>query len=145
MRRLMTLAMVGALLLLAVGVAPVAAGSRTAVQIEVTTSFLDDEPDPFEATGIEGCATGFVTTGNAAFPGTRFFGLFLGYKIFDCGGDSGFLVRLNARFGPDGSVGSWSIVDAWGTVAGLQGAGQLEGVPIDEGVILDVYDGSVTL
>jgi hypothetical protein len=71
--------------------------------------------------------------------------LFLGYKVFDCGGESGFLVRLNARFGSDGSVGSWSIVDAWGTVAGLRGAGQLTGFPLDEGVILDVYDGGVTL
>jgi hypothetical protein len=42
-------------------------------------------------------------------------------------------------------VGSWSIVDAWGTLAGLRGAGEVTGFPLAEGVILDVYEGAVVL
>ena len=145
MRRLLVLSLVGSLALLAAGVASVGAATRTSVQIEVTTTFFDEDPDAFEASGIEGCETGTVVTGEAAFPGTRSFGLFLGDKIFDCGDDTGFVVRLNARFNSDGSVGSWAIVAAWGDVAGLRGAGSLIGVPVEEGIIFDTYTGAVVL
>ena len=74
----------------------------------------------------------------------------VGYKLFDCGGvgSTGFLVRLNALFTYTGdpSVGTWTIVDAWGALAGMTGSGKLTGIPIDgENGIIDNYIGTVTL
>jgi hypothetical protein len=43
-------------------------------------------------------------------------GMFNGSKVFVCdGGGGGFTVHLSAKFGSDGSVGSWSVTDSWGT------------------------------
>jgi hypothetical protein len=74
-------------------------------------------------------------------------GVFAGYKVFDCedSGENGFVVRLNARFGDGGSVGTWAVVDAWGSLAGLSGAGGLIGDPIAGGGITDNYVGAVIL
>ena len=136
-----TLVAVAAVLLLAV--APVAAATRTAVHMEVQTNF-DPADDPFTASGIPGCTSGTVGNGDNIVQFTRTFGVFAGDKIFDCGGGTGFVVRLNAMFSySGGSVGAWSIVDAWGAVAGLHGSGKLVGTSIDENSILDVYDGTV--
>lgn len=150
MRRLAMLGLVGSLVLL-VAAAPVAAGSRATVHMEVQTIFDPDPenpiPDVFSADGIPGCETGLVSDGGGKVVFTPAPGLFLGYKVFDCGSDSGFVVRLNARFGPGGSVGSWTIVDSWGSVAGLSGAGKLVGVELPSGEvgILDIYDGAVVI
>jgi hypothetical protein len=74
---------------------------------------------------------------------TRTHGVYAGFKVFTCDdADNGFVLRLNALFGPEGSVGTWSFVDAWGTVAGTHGAGKLTGTPIPDG-ILDHYFGTV--
>jgi hypothetical protein len=143
MRRTIALVL-GAALLLAIGVAPVMAATRTAVHVEVETDF-DPADDPFTATGIAGCTGGTVATGanTTKFPPPH--GVFAGYKVFDCGGGTGFLVRLNASFSyAGGSTGTWSIVDAWGTLAGLQGSGKLVGVSIGPDEILDIYDGVIT-
>lgn len=148
MRRLVMVGLVGSLVLL-VAAAPVAAGSRVAVHMEVETIFDPDPenpiPDEFTATGIAGCESGLVSDGGGKLLFTPAPGLFLGYKVFDCGDDTGFVVRLNAQFGPGGSVGSWTIVDSWGSVAGLSGSGKLVGVPLPSGEpgILDIYDGAV--
>jgi hypothetical protein len=75
---------------------------------------------------------------------TNALGVFAGYKVFDCGSENGFVVRLNARFGGSGSVGTWSVIDAWGSLAGMSGTGTLTGDPIDGGII-DSYVGTVTL
>ena len=142
MRSVVGLGLAAAVALLVVAVVPVAAASRTAAHIEAQTNF-DPADDPFTATGISGCASGTVANGDNTTNFMRMHGLYVGYKVFDCGGDTGFLVRLNASFDySGGSVGTWSIVDAWGAVAGLQGSGKLVGTSTGESSILDVYDGS---
>lgn len=119
------------------------AATRTAVTMDVSTTF-DEEPDYFTATGIAGCETGVVSDGGAHVQFTPRPGIFAGFKVFECdGSDSGLVARLNARFGEGGSVGSWTIVDAWGSLAGLRGSGSLTGDPIDNG-ILDHYVGTTT-
>lgn len=130
-------------LALAVGSsAPVWAASRTGVAMDVVTTF-DPSPDLFEATGIEGCDSGTVADGRGHVQFTPGPGIFGGFKVFTCdGSDSGFIVRLNARFGPGGSEGTWAIVDAWGALEGLRGSGSLFGEPIEEGII-DHYTGAV--
>src|SRR3990172_5954056 len=107
-------------------IAPVAAVERQAISITATTTF-DEIVDTFTAEGLPGCAAGTVEDGPANVRFTPAPGIFAGFKVFDCGSGSGFVLRLNARFGPGGSVGTWSVVDAWGSVAGMQGAGGLTG------------------
>jgi hypothetical protein len=133
---------IGSLALLLVAVAPVAAGTRQAVTMTVTTTF-DDAPDAFTATGIPGCDSGLVYDGPAHVQFAPPVGVYAGYKIFDCGADNGFVLRLNARFGGSGSTGAWSVVDSWGSAAGMSGSGSLSGDPFDNG-ILDQYAGTVT-
>jgi len=145
MRRLITLGLVGSMALLLVAAVPVAAGSRTDVTMTVTTTF-DAVPDAFVATGIPDCAWGSVYDAGGRVEFTRHHGVFSGYKAFDCedGGENGFIVRLNARFGDSGSVGAWTVVGSWGSLSGLSGAGGLTGDPI-EGGITDNYFGAVIL
>jgi hypothetical protein len=120
----------------------VAAGTRTAVTMDVPTTF-DEVADHFTATGLAGCATGVVEDGGAKVVFAPPHGVFAGDKVFLCdGSDSGMVVRLNARFGNPGSVGTWAIIDSWGVLAGLQGQGSLTGDPIPNG-ILDHYTGSI--
>ena len=142
MHRLTGTALVVSAALLLIAAAPVAAGTRTAVTMTVTTIF-DPAPDAFLATGIPECGTGLVSDGGAHVQFTPSPGVFAGFKVFDCGGGTGFVLRLNARFGPNGSVGTWSVVDSWGEAAGMSGAGKLAGTPIGGGV-LDSYLGTVT-
>lgn len=129
-------------MLLLIAAAPVAAATRTPVTMSVTTIF-DPDPDAFTANGIPECRGGWVYDGGAHVQFTASPGVFAGYKVFVCGSGTGFVLRLNARFGPDGSVGTWSVVDSWGAVAGLSGAGKVTGTPIGGG-ILDSYVGTVT-
>jgi hypothetical protein len=126
-----------------IAIAPVAAVERQAISITANTTF-DEIVDTFTADGLPGCAAGTVENGPAHVQFTPAPGIFAGYKVFDCGSGNGFVLRLNARFGPGGSVGTWSVVDAWGSVAGMHGAGGLTGDPI-EGGIIDNYEGSVIL
>ena len=143
MRKLVATSALLGLLLAVVGVGPVAAGTRTAVTITATT-IIDQDPNGF-VSSIAGCDQGDVySDGKVVFP--RPHGNFVGYKLFDCGGGTGFLVRLNAQFFYDGSgsVGTWTVVDAWGSLAGMSGAGKLIGEAVDDGII-DNYFGTVTL
>ena len=145
MRRFMTVSMAAAMLLAVALVAPVSAKTRLDVTMTVPTIF-GVNPSEFEAS-IPGCTEGDTYTGdNVVFPPP--FGVFIGYKLFDCGGEgeTGFLVRLNARFSyvGEGSVGTWTIVDSWGALAGMTGSGKLTGEFIDGG-ILDSYFGSIVL
>jgi hypothetical protein len=144
MRRTIGSCLVAALML-GLMVAPVTAAERHTVTIVATTTF-DDVPDTFTAEGLGDCTAGVVENGPANVAFTRHHGVFAGFKVFDCGADTGFVLRLNARFGEGGSVGTWSVVDAWGDLAGMQGSGRLTGVPIDdenvEGII-DTYEGTV--
>lgn len=144
MRRSLRHGLLGASILLLAGVAPVAAADRHHVSITAPTTF-DGVPDPFWATGIPGCDTGIVEDGPAHIQFTPAPGVFAGFKVFWCdGSDSGFVLRLNAMFGPGGSTGTWSVVDAWGSAHGMHGAGKLVGDPIPGGGILDQYHGIIT-
>ncbi|OGO58957.1 MAG: hypothetical protein A2V85_00820 [Chloroflexi bacterium RBG_16_72_14] len=131
------------MLLFVAGVAPVAAAHRQAISITAITTF-DEVPDTFTADGLPGCDEGIVEDGPANVVFTPGPGVFAGFKVFWCdGSDSGFVLRLNALFGPGGSTGTWSVIAAWGTVEGMHGAGKLVGDPIEGGVI-DRYAGIVT-
>lgn len=143
MRKLLNLSVALGLILAAVASGPVSANRRQPVTMTVTTTF-DDNPDAFTATGLPDCSSGLVYDGGAHVQFTPRPGIFAGYKVFDCGNDNGFVVRLNARFGSGGSVGTWAVVDAWGSVAGMWGAGSTTGDPIENGII-DNYWGTVTL
>lgn len=146
MRKLAGLAVTLGLVLSLMVVGPVSAGSRQDVTMTVTTIF-DEFPDAFTATGIPDCDWGSVYDVGAHVEFTPRQGVFAGYKAFDCedGGENGFVVRLNARFSSDGSVGSWAVVEAWGSLAGMSGAGGLTGDPIEGGGITDNYFGAVIL
>lgn len=81
---------------------------------------------------------------------TRTHGVFVALRDFECGGGTGFVVRLTANFA-DGSFGSWSIIDAYGALEGLHGSGKVIGTrfggdtedPGDDGID-DHYTGWIT-
>ena len=133
-----------AALIMAAGVAaPVAAaGPATPVLIVAHTDFTADVSD-FES-NLAGCAEGTVVNGAFGVHGTPWGGVFNGDKEFTCaGGGSGFTVRLKARFGENGSTGSWNVTDGWGDLAGLKGSGSLVGIPVSATILDDVYTGTV--
>jgi hypothetical protein len=82
---------------------------------------------------------------------TRTHGVFIGVRDIQCGGNTGFVVRLTANFGDGGSFGSWSIIDAYGALEGLRGSGKIVGTgfggetedPSDDGID-DHYTGWIT-
>ena len=144
MRRTLASCLLAASILGLVAVAPVAAAGTQDISITVITTF-DESPDTFTAEGLPDCSEGIVDNGPAHVEFAPAVGIFAGFKVFLCAGtDSGLVLRLNARFGPNGSVGTWSVVDAWGSLAGMHGAGKLTGDPI-EGGIIDQYEGIVVL
>jgi hypothetical protein len=112
------------------------------VHIVAHTSFLT-EASEFDSS-ISGCEEGTVLNGeNAAAHFTPWGGVFTGYKEFTCeGGESGFTLRVTARFGGAGSTGSWTVVSGFGDFEGVRGSGSLVGIPIDDTQIDDVYTGS---
>jgi hypothetical protein len=143
MRRVFRYGMVAALLLVVAGAAPAMAVDRASVSIDANTIFATD-PDPFTATGLPGCGSGTVVDGPVHFEFQRPINVFAGYKVFTCAdAANGFVLRLNARFGDFGSVGTWSVVDAWGSLSGMAGAGDIVGDAVD-GAILDHYRGTLT-
>jgi hypothetical protein len=145
-RRTARLVLIAAAIAAFVGVAPAAAATKQAITITATTIFEDQLPDTFVADGLPDCSTGIVENGPAHVEFTRHHGTFTGFKVFSCdGSDTGFVLRLNARFGEGGSIGAWAVVDAWGSLAGMEGAGGLTGDPIEGGGITDNYFGEVVL
>lgn len=123
--------------------APAQAGERFAVQLSDTQNF-EDLPGTFTS-NIPGCPTGesFTLRGMAQFHGDG--GVFRGTRMFVC--DSGIgsvTANLSARFGEDGSVGTWSLVGGSGAFSGVHGAGKLVGTPVTDG-IRDDYTGTVTV
>ena len=101
-------------------------------------------------TNLPECPTAVAVDVMAHVEFTRTHGVFIGIRDFQCGGDTGFVVRLTATFA-DGSFGSWSIVDAYGALEGLHGSGKLVGTafggdtadPSDDGID-DHYTGRIT-
>jgi hypothetical protein len=117
-----------------------AAPQGLSVHIVAHTS-LETEVSDFESS-IEGCESGTVVNGRSAAHFTPWGGNFHGDKEFTCDGDeSGFTLRLKARFGEGGSTGSWTVVEGWGDLARIKGSGSLVGVPVTETQIDDVYTG----
>ena len=118
-----------------------AAPGGFSVEIVAHTVF-GPEPSEFESS-LSGCATGSVVdNGDAHF--TPWGGAFTGLKEFTCAdGESGFTIRLTARFGGGGSTGTWTLADAWGELAGLKGSGSLVGIPTSDTSIDDVYTGTL--
>lgn len=142
-RRRVAAAAVGAIALLAAGSpdAVHAGSSRTPLSIVADTSFTTPA-SPFES-NLAGCASGTVENGGGGARFTPWGGTFIGEKLFTCaGGGAGFVVDLRARFGPDGSTGTWTIASAWGGLDGLKGSGSLTGTPIDDTTIQDAYTGT---
>ena len=101
--------------------------SGSPVEIVAHTDFTSDVSE-FDAT-LDGCESGTVVNGeNATAHFTPWGGVFNGDKEFTCaGGLSGFTLRLKARFGEDGSTGSWTVASGWGALDGLKGSGTLAG------------------
>lgn len=128
--------------LLAIGaVAPAnAAPVRFPVDVVVHTDF-SAEVSAFES-NIPGCETGTVVEGEGGPHFTPWGGAFVGVKEFTCdGGAGGFDVRLTARFGELGSMGTWTLIEGWGEYEGVKASGSLVGVYTDIGVD-DHYTGS---
>ena len=121
----------------------VAVPSGSPVEIVAHTDFTSDVSE-FDAT-LDGCESGTVVNGeNATAHFTPWGGVFNGDKEFTCaGGLSGFTLRLRARFGGDGSTGSWTVASGWGALDGLKGSGTLTGVVASEVILDDIYTGSV--
>ena len=118
---------------------PAGAASRTPVAMTVHTA-VDAATARFTAT-VPGCESGVVTDIDPRTTfNTRGGGTFTGTKSFACDEGGGFDVRLAARFGPGGSVGSWHVVSGSGGFAGLKGQGALVGIPSSIGID-DIYTG----
>ena len=135
----------GAAFLFSAGAAApaVAVPSGSPVEIVAHTDFTSDVSE-FDAT-LDGCRSGTVVDGeNATAHFTPWGGVFNGDKEFTCaGGLSGFTLRLKARFGEDGSTGSWTVASGWGALDGLKGSGTLTGIAASEVILDDIYTGSV--
>jgi hypothetical protein len=143
MRRTIGLATAVALVILSIAAAPAAASERHAITITAVTLF-DSDPDAFTSTGLgTACADGTVVDGPVHFEFQRGTSVFAGYKVFTCDATTGFVLRLNARFGGWGSTGTWAVADAWGSLGGISGAGPITGSPLENG-ILDSYSGTIT-
>jgi hypothetical protein len=106
---------------------------------------IDFDPNTLDGftSNLEGCESGTADNGRFSSATTPWGGTFNGEKVFLCAdGESGFVVQLNARFGEGGSTGTWTVVDSWGTLAGLRAGGRLVGTPTDTGLD-DTYTGTL--
>jgi hypothetical protein len=144
MRRSMLLTGIASAVLVSAAVIPAQAQAAPvgfSVVIVAHTVF-GAEASEFDST-LPGCESGTVADDGAAHF-TPWGGAFVGLKHFTCAdGESGFTVRLNARFGGGGSTGTWTLADAWGDFAGVKGSGSLVGVPTSDTSIDDTYTGTV--
>lgn len=134
-------AVVTAIVAAAVAGVAVPAMSATPVHIDADEVFVEGGVPTFAST-IDGCESGTVTTLRNQLGGSRQFGIFNGFKLFECSDGGSFVVRLQAKFGEFGSVGTWAITGGDGGFEGLAGSGTLVGTPTDTG-INDVYDGTL--
>ena len=121
-----------------------AAPGGTSVVIVAHTDFTT-EASEFDSS-LEGCTSGtVVNAGDNREPAfTWWGGVFVGEKVFTCDdGVSGFTIRLKARFGPDGSTGTWNFTDGRGAFSGIKGSGSLVGIPVSQTILDDIYAGLV--
>jgi hypothetical protein len=135
----------GAAFLFSAGVAAPAVAVPTGVPVHIVAHTSFESPAADFESSLVGCETGTVVNGdNAQAHFTPWGGVFIGDKEFTCdGGNAGFTLHLKARFGGDGSTGSWSVASGWGDLDGLKGSGSLVGVPVSDIAIDDIYTGSV--
>jgi hypothetical protein len=126
-----------------IGIASIASAAgapRAAEPVEIV-AHTTGPVSAFEST-LEGCTTGVVTDAGVHATFTPWGGVFNGDKVFTCAsGDDGFTLRLKARFGAEGSTGTWVVVEGYGSFAGLKGSGTLVGTRIGEAQIDDAYTG----
>lgn len=147
MRRISLLPMLAAALV-AVTLTVPAAGAATRGTVDFTDHRVGLESSSV-TTNLTECPTAVAVDLMSHVEFTRTHGVFIGVRDFQCGEGTGFVVRLTANFG-DGSFGSWSIVDAYGTLEGLRGSGKLVGTsfggdtedPSDDGID-DHYTGRI--
>jgi hypothetical protein len=126
---------------LAVSATTAAAQGAAPVHIDADEVFTEGGVSTFTST-IDGCESGTVVTLRNQVSGSRLFGVFNGFKRFECSDGGSFVVRLQAKFDDSGSVGTWAITRGDGGFERLAGSGTLVGTPTDTG-INDVYDGTL--
>ena len=131
---------VGGMALAVTGTAVTAHGAEP-VHIDADEVFVEGGVSTFTST-VDGCESGTVVTLPNELRGSRQFGIFNGFKLFECSDGGSFVVRLQAKFGEFGSVGTWAITGGDGGFERLAGSGTLVGIPTDTG-INDVYDGTL--
>jgi hypothetical protein len=117
------------------------AGTRMTIEFTDVRTF---EGDSSVTTSLDECPTATTEDHRTHTVFGPRHGVFVGIRDFQCGDGSGFVVRVTARFNDEGSTGSWSIVSAYGSLAGLRGAGSLVGTSTDAPGIIDHYTGWVT-
>jgi hypothetical protein len=121
----------------------VAAAPRGEPVVIVAHTDFTAEESAFESS-LDGCTSGTVVNGDGGPHFTPWGGVFTGLKEFSCAdGESGFTMGLTARFGGEGSTGTWRIRDAWGVLAGATGSGSLVGIPMSDTSIDDWYTGVI--
>ena len=127
------------------------AGAATRSPIEFTDHRVGLDSSSV-TTSLDECPTAVAVDLMSHVEFTRPHGVFIGVRDIQCGSGTGFVVRLTATFGEGGSSGSWSIVDAYGDLAGMRGAGKIVGTPFggatpddptDDGID-DHYTGWIT-
>ena len=115
--------------------------AQAAEPVHIDADEVFDGTSTFTST-IDGCGSGTVSNGPFQVHGGPNFGKFNGFKVFECDGGGGFIVRLQAKFNDVGSTGTWAIVDGWDGFEDLRGAGTLVGTLTPTG-INDLYDGTL--
>ena len=111
-----------------------AAHADRAARPDVAVVLTSGDVSPFTSV-LPDCGSGTTANDHVHVQFSKPHGIFNGFKVFTCDGAAGgFTIRLSARFDASGSVGSWTVIDSWGTQAGLHGSGPLVGVLFDGGI-----------
>jgi hypothetical protein len=126
------------------------AGAATRAPIDFTDHRVGLDTSAV-TTNLPECPTAVAVDLRAHVQLTPAHGVFVAVRDIQCGSGTGFVIRLTATFAEDGSSGSWSIVDSYGALAGMRGAGKITGTPFggetedpaDDGID-DHYTGWVT-
>src|SRR4051794_17317290 len=114
--------------LVAVGTVAPAAAAPPRYPVDIVDHVEFDAASSMFESNIPGCESGWDIGGESSTHFTPWGGVFTGMKEFTCdGGEGGFTLRLNARFDENGSTGSWTFVDGWGSLEGVKGSGMLVG------------------
>jgi hypothetical protein len=121
--------------------APAGAAMKQTVRIDDTRLITSDTGSA--TTSLAECPSAESVDVRFQVGGGPPHGVFVGLRDFQCA-DGGLVIRLSAKFGDDGSTGTWSVADSYGNLAGTTGTGTLVGDPIAGGGIVDHYVGTLT-